>query len=146
MRIKADVVANDRFEAGRRELLNLGHTFAHGIEYASNYRISHGAAVAIGLRAAGLLAQKIHGYSLVDHQRTLALLARLRLPMHNETIVIDDVLAGMTSDKKARAGKLRFVLPRAIGAVDFGVTATAAQVRSVVKQILTPPAKREFGT
>ncbi len=53
VKVKTAIVSDDRLEAGMRELLNLGHTFAHGIERATEYRVTHGAAVALGLRAAG---------------------------------------------------------------------------------------------
>jgi shikimate kinase / 3-dehydroquinate synthase len=56
VKVKTMIVADDRTEAGMRELLNLGHTFGHALETASGYRVSHGTGVALGLRAAGLLA------------------------------------------------------------------------------------------
>jgi 3-dehydroquinate synthetase len=61
--VKAAVVAGDPREGGTREVLNLGHTFAHAIERASAFRISHGAAVSLGLRGAGLLALRNDRFS-----------------------------------------------------------------------------------
>jgi 3-dehydroquinate synthase len=144
IRIKAMVVADDRLESGSRELLNLGHTFAHGFEYATNYRISHGAAVSLGLRAAGLLALKRKMFSRDEHLRMLSLLALLKLPLYDEGFEVNAVLEGMAADKKARDGSLRFVLPHAIGDVDFGVTAPIGAVRSVVERLTAPPGAREF--
>ncbi len=144
MRIKAMIVNDDRLEAGQRELLNLGHTFAHGLEYASDYRLSHGAAVAIGLRAAGLLALRCGRFSEEEHLRLLALLALLQLPLFDEQVHVERVLEGMAADKKARAGTLRFVLPRAIGDVEYGVTASARLVRGVIEQVTRPPSSREL--
>jgi 3-dehydroquinate synthase len=144
IRIKAMVVADDRLENGTRELLNLGHTFAHGFEYATNYRMSHGAAVALGLRAAGLLALRRKMFSREEHLRMLSLLALLKLPLFDENLDVEAVLEGMASDKKARDGNLRFVLPHAIGDVDFGVAAPISAVRAVVERLTTPPGAGEF--
>lgn len=138
VRVKTDVVADDRTERGRRELLNLGHTFAHGIERASAYRISHGAAVALGLRAAGLLALQTGRFSERDHLRVLALLALLRLPLQMP-LRPTDVYAGMQADKKKRAGTLRFVLPESIGDVSFGIAVPERDVLAVLRRMTQPP-------
>jgi 3-dehydroquinate synthetase len=118
--------------------LNLGHTFGHAFERASSYRISHGAGVALGLRAAGLLALRSGRFNERDHLRVLTLLALLGLPMQTR-LAPEVVLAAMQSDKKKRAGKLRFVLPRAIGDVEYGVECTTAQVRAVLDRMRRPP-------
>ena len=144
IRIKAMFVNEDRLESGARELLNLGHTFAHGLEYATSYRLSHGAAVALGLRAAGLLALRRKTFSQNEHLRVLSLLALLKLPLYDESFHVEDVLEGMTADKKARNGALRFVLPRAIGDVEFGVSAPLSSVRAVIERLTTMPGTREF--
>lgn len=144
IRIKAMIVNDDRLEDGSRELLNLGHTFAHGLEYATNYRLSHGAAVALGLRAAGLLALRRKTFSQAEHLRVLSLLALLKLPLYDDDFDVATVLEGMSADKKARKGALRFVLPRAIGDVEFGVTAPLASVRAVVERLTQAPGAREF--
>jgi len=136
--VKASVVADDRHESGSRELLNLGHTFGHAFERASNYRISHGAGVALGLRASGLLALRTGRFNLSDHLRVLTLLTLLGMPMQTR-LDPDAVLAAMQSDKKKRDGKLRFVLPRAVGDVEYGVECTTAQVRAVLNQMRRPP-------
>ncbi len=136
--IKAAIVADDRDEAGVRELLNLGHTFAHGIEAASGWRVSHGAAVALGLRAAGLLALRTHRWTARDHVRLLGLLALLGMPLrtHQQPRA---VYAAMRGDKKRRDGKLRFVLPRAIGDVEAGFAASPAMVLEVLERLRRPP-------
>jgi 3-dehydroquinate synthase len=136
--VKTSIVADDRRESGSRALLNLGHTFGHAFERASSYRISHGAGVALGLRAAGLLALRSGRFNERDHLRVLTLLALLGLPMQTR-LAPEVVLAAMQSDKKKRAGKLRFVLPRAIGDVEYGVECTTAQVRAVLDRMRRPP-------
>jgi 3-dehydroquinate synthase len=137
IRIKSALVLDDRLESGRRELLNLGHTFAHGLEYATDYRLSHGAAVSIGLRAAGLLAIRRKMFSREEHRRLISLLTQLKLPLHDEDFETEGVLEGMAADKKARNGALRFVLPRAIGEVERGIAVPLSTVRAVVERLHT---------
>jgi 3-dehydroquinate synthetase len=142
-RIKMAIVKDDREERGLREVLNLGHTFGHAIETASKYRVSHGAGVAIGLRAAGLLALRTGRFSRQEHLRVIALLTLLGLPMRTRERPAA-VFDAMASDKKKRGGKLRFVLPRAIGDVEYGVTAGDAAVRAVLERIARVPGGDEF--
>lgn len=144
LRVKAMVVADDRLESGAREVLNLGHTFGHAIERASGYRLSHGAAVSIGLRAAGLLALRTGRFSRSEHIRVLALLALLRLPYVAPAGDPGGVMEAMKVDKKARDGALRFVLPRAIGDVEYGVKVPPRSVRSVLDRLGAVPSATEF--
>jgi 3-dehydroquinate synthase len=142
VKVKTAIVHDDKHEAGMRALLNLGHTFAHGFEQASGYRLTHGAAVALGLRAAGLLALRTKRFSAHEHLRVLALLALLRLPMRT-SLAPQAVLAAMQSDKKKRDGKLRFVLPRAIGDVEYGVACADRTVLAVLDAMRHDPKDAE---
>jgi 3-dehydroquinate synthase len=144
LRIKAMIVADDKLEAGAREVLNLGHTFGHAIERVTGYRTSHGEAVSIGLRAAGLLALRTGRFSSDEHLRVLSLLTLLRLPLVSPAADADALLAAMASDKKTRAGTLRFVLPRAIGDVEYGVTVPARSLRTVLGRVAQPPGASEL--
>jgi len=143
VRVKAMFVAEDRLERGARETLNLGHTVAHGIEAASGYRLSHGSAVAVGLRAAGMLALRTGRFSRDEHLRVLSLLALLRLPLFAPGIDPDAIRAAMGSDKKARGGRLRFVLPNKIGDVERGVEVPPATLRAVLRRLGEPPGNDE---
>ncbi len=138
VKVKTMIVADDREEAGIRELLNLGHTFGHALETASGYRVSHGTGVALGLRAAGLLALRTGRFTEEEHLRILATVALLGMPLHT-TVDADAALAAMQSDKKKRKGKLRFVLPRAIGDVEYGVEVPDRHVRAVLAQLRRSP-------
>ncbi len=138
IRVKAAAVAEDPLESGARARLNLGHTFAHAVERASRYRVAHGTAVAIGLRAAGELALRTGRFSEREHLRVLALLALFGLPLQT-AVDPDAIFAAMRADKKRRGGQLRFVLPRAIGDVEYGVTCSARTVRAVVARLGRPP-------
>jgi 3-dehydroquinate synthase len=144
LRIKAMVVADDKHEHGSREILNLGHTFGHAIERVTNYRVSHGEAVSIGLRAAGLLALRTGRFSGEEHLRVLSLLTLLKLPLVAPTEDVDALLAVMANDKKTRGGTLRFVLPRTIGDVEYGVTVPARSVRGVLGRVSSPPGTAEL--
>lgn len=116
IKVKRDVVQDDPYESGRRALLNLGHTFAHAIERVTEYRISHGQAVAMGLVCAARLST-ILGHCTPDLQeRVQQLLTRCHLPIHIPTRLDPQaLLSAMGSDKKKARGRLRFILMRDIG-------------------------------
>ena len=144
LRVKAMVVSEDRLERGVRETLNLGHTFGHALETVTNYKISHGAGVSVGLRAAGLLALRTGRFSNAEHLRVLSLLALLRLPLIAQSGDVDALIGAMSVDKKARGGTPRFVVPRAIGDVEFGVAATPRTLRSILTKIANAPGAAEL--
>ena len=114
--IKADVVEADERERGRRAHLNLGHTIGHGIEHASEYRLLHGEAVALGLVAECALASDLGLVQTDLGERVAALLARFDLPIRLATdLSVDRILQAMNYDKKAARGELRFALPAGLG-------------------------------
>ncbi len=116
VRIKAAYVAVDPGDLGARQALNLGHTFAHGLESASDYALSHGEAVAVGLLAAAKLGANL-GLSPTGLALELQELARgLELPQDPPS-GLDPVrvLQAMAGDKKRRAGRAVFVVPRRDG-------------------------------
>jgi 3-dehydroquinate synthase len=119
-RLKADVVEQDeREETGLRAVLNYGHTFAHAFETAAGYGTwLHGEAVAAGMVCASRLAER-RGLIAADvTERQRRLLAKFGLPLAPEASwPVTDLLSTMHSDKKALAGKLRFILPRRLGEV-----------------------------
>ncbi|MDR2586886.1 MAG: 3-dehydroquinate synthase [Coriobacteriales bacterium] len=112
---KARVVASDVTEKGQRECLNYGHTFAHALEAASGFRISHGRAVAEGMRFAARLAVEAVGAPAAFADAQDALLNRLGLQPITEAFSADELYGRMFSDKKVRKGALRFVLAQAPG-------------------------------
>jgi len=118
--IKADLVSRDEREGGERAMLNYGHTFAHALETWGGYRkYRHGDAVAIGTVAAAKLSESrgwLRGDELI---RIRELLAAMRLPISAPEAPPQELLNIMAADKKARGGRLRFVLPRVIGAADI---------------------------
>ena len=115
-RIKVEIVRQDPRESGRRALLNLGHTFAHALEFQPGLGLRHGEAVSIGLVAAARCATATGRLDEAGEQRIAAVLDGLGLPQRVPSPVpIGDLMRAMTFDKKAAAGRRRLVLPVAIG-------------------------------
>lgn len=111
--LKGAVVSADEREAGLRELLNFGHTLGHAYETASGYRVTHGEAVAVGMVFATALAEEL-GLAARSLRPALEdLLRRARLPIRARIPARAWTLLGR--DKKSRAGKNRWILPRRIG-------------------------------
>jgi len=111
--VKLRIVKEDLRESGKRRILNLGHTVGHAIEKVSNYRVKHGFAVAIGLMASALIAEKINGF---DSGKVEELLDRFGLPKRHN-FEPKELLKAMKIDKKAWYGRLVFILPEDIGKV-----------------------------
>jgi 3-dehydroquinate synthase len=133
-RLKADVVERDEHErTGLRAALNYGHTFAHAFEAVAGYGSwLHGEAVAAGMMCAARLAaaRGLIGPDVVERQR--ALLTGLGLPTQPGRWPADELLAAMRSDKKAEAGKLRFVLPVRLGEVRLFDGVSDAEARAAL--------------
>ena len=114
--IKARIVSEDEREAGRRALLNLGHTFGHALEAIGGYgHWLHGEAVAIGTSMAARVSHELGMISHDDCERTDALLVRAGLPVRAPDIDVDALLAAMQLDKKAGGGGLRVILLQQLG-------------------------------
>jgi 3-dehydroquinate synthase len=115
VRVKAEVVAEDEHEGGRRAILNFGHTVGHAVEAASGYALLHGEAIALGMIAALSFGagRGINPPSLVERARRV--LSAVGLPTDVERRLDAAVLARVSVDKKRRAGKIRFVFCPAAG-------------------------------
>ena len=118
-RLKADVVEKDeREETGVRMVLNYGHTFAHAFETAGGYGAwLHGEAVAAGMICASRLAERLGLIPAELTHRQIRLLEAFGLPVAPKGWPAADLIAIMRRDKKAQAGRLRFVLPKELGDV-----------------------------
>jgi 3-dehydroquinate synthase len=114
---KAQIVAEDEKEAGKRALLNLGHTFGHAIETGMGYGSwLHGEAVATGMLIAAELSAKMGNVSENDLCRIENLIDRAMLPTRApEEMTTDRFLDLMSRDKKAQDGNIRLVLLQSIG-------------------------------
>ncbi|MBV9096730.1 MAG: 3-dehydroquinate synthase, partial [Frankiaceae bacterium] len=113
--MKAAVVSEDLTEAGRREILNYGHTLGHAIERREGYRMPHGHAVSIGMVYAAELAELacVAPPGLANEHREL--LSLVGLPTTYDAGAFDELHDAMRLDKKARAGRLRFVVLAGLG-------------------------------
>ena len=116
---KAEVVSQDEKESGIRAILNYGHTIGHAVESLTNYKqFVHGEAVAIGMVAAGKIAVEMGLWTIEEAERQDALISKAGLPTNIPSqIAVEDILETIKSDKKVKAGKVRFILPTAIGKV-----------------------------
>src|SRR2546429_819060 len=131
--VKAGIVSQDPRESGLRELLNFGHTMGHAYEAASGYRVTHGEAVAIGMVYATALAEKLELAAPGLRPELENLLDRAALPKRAR--LPKAVWSYVLQDKKARSGKLRWILPWRIGrfseVTDVGERALRAAARVV---------------
>jgi 3-dehydroquinate synthase len=114
--LKAQVVAADERESGARALLNFGHTFGHAIEAGAGYGAwLHGEAVAAGMVMAAELSVRAGMLSVEDAARLKRLVQRAGLPVEGPPFACERYLELMAGDKKAAAGRVRYVLLQEIG-------------------------------
>lgn len=128
--VKYRVVMKDERESGLREVLNLGHTVGRAIETVSDYRLTHGEAVAIGMMAQALLSNQMGYMTKEEVQRVKNLLQKAELPVSIPNYIDKkELVRKLYTDKKVRDGKLRFVIEKGIGdVVCFGENVYATPV------------------
>ena len=119
VKVKADVVSQDLYEGGLREILNYGHTYAHALEKLSDFSLSHGQAVSIGCVFAAEVARRRGMLSDAEVALHRLLLSKAGLPISRpdnlEVLGWHKLREVMSSDKKVRGGKLRMVLLNGLG-------------------------------
>ena len=135
---KAEVVSKDEKEGNLRAILNYGHTVGHAIESVTNYRLyNHGEAVGLGMIIAGAIAVDLELWSADEQAQQVAIITKTRLPQTLPAdIDLDAIVAAMSTDKKVEAGKVRFILPTAIGAVTLSDRVTGDLVKQNLRKIL----------
>ena len=127
--IKASVVADDEREAGRRAVLNFGHTFGHAIEHSCGYgEWLHGEAVAAGM----LMAAELSDIAETDVARLRTLVAAAGLPVAPPSISEDDWMRAMGMDKKVQQKQLRFVLLQSLGNAHVTDSYDATRLKQIV--------------
>jgi len=130
--IKADVVTADEREGGVRAILNYGHTIGHALEAITGYSFyRHGEAVAIGMNLAARIACRMGMIAEEMVNRQARLLREFGLPTEPEPVDKDRLAALLHGDKKARAGRVRFVLPVDIGSVVISEDVTDEMVKEL---------------
>ncbi len=115
-KIKSRVIKEDEKESNLRKILNFGHTIGHSIEKLSDYKLSHGNAISIGMVLEGKIAVELELWNKDDLARLEILLKRAGLPTEMPfSVQAHELIENMKIDKKSRRGTVQMVLPSAIG-------------------------------
>ena len=116
-KIKAAIVEKDERDSGLRNILNYGHTIGHAIESASNFKMGHGEAVAIGMLAAARISNRLGILDKNELIRLKDVIEGVGLSVEIPKLDIGKVIQAIKHDKKISRGKIRFILPKSIGNV-----------------------------
>jgi len=116
--MKRAIVEDDEFDTGRRQLLNLGHTLGHAIEKNSNFTLSHGQCVAIGMAMMARSAARLDFCAEATKNEIVNLLQYYGLPTDTEQEPMSIYLSAL-GDKKRQGGSLTLIVPREIGVCDL---------------------------
>ncbi len=139
VQLKAQVVMEDEREAGRRIILNYGHTIAHGLEVATKYeRFLHGEAVAIGMMGEARLSHRMGLLSQSVVKRLEAILQRFNLPTYCSGVAPTDILLAMELDKKVRGKAIQWVLLQDIGKVAVRNDIPEKEILNILQEVITP--------
>jgi 3-dehydroquinate synthase len=133
--IKAEVVSKDEREAGLRAILNYGHTIGHALETATGYtEYLHGEAVAIGMCVEARLSSLLGIMKEEEAEKVRSLVRSYGLPSGTPAgIDHDRLIDAMQLDKKAVAGRLKFILPEKTGTVRIQAVADTARIAEAVR-------------
>jgi len=112
--IKSDIVREDEYEKGTRKMLNFGHTVGHAIEKLSNYNVSHGKAVAIGMAVETMAAVRKGRCGIDCYNELVDLLHKYGLP-YTTRYRAEEISSAALSDKKLSGGKITLIFPEEIG-------------------------------
>ena len=128
--MKLAVAAADPLESGLRRTLNLGHTLGHALESASNFALSHGQSVAIGMAFAFHLAASRKQIADKEVQIVLSLIKNAGLPIQIPNEIKTDVLQdAIFHDKKRHTGGIKMVIPNSnLGTVDYKQTISLEEI------------------
>ena len=130
--IKAGIVEKDERDMGLRAVLNYGHTIGHAVESASNFRMKHGEAVAVGMVAEAIISHRLGMLGESELNRLKSIIERAGLPAKMPKLELEKVIQAIKHDKKILEGRLRFALPRSLG--DTIITDEVGS--SLVEQVL----------
>lgn len=136
--IKRDIVQQDEKENGKRQLLNFGHTVGHALERLTDYSLSHGEAVAIGILVESYLSLKLGILDQHSFDRIKNIFVQYRLPLKLPRIFpVQTLIDAMALDKKSLQGRPRFVIIDAIGSSKaFGSSYCTHVEESLLKNAL----------
>lgn len=119
-------------DTGIRNVLNLGHTIGHAIESVSDFTLSHGESVSIGMVLAGKIASRMELFHPAELERLTLLLMRAGLPVRMPEMDRGKILEAMSQDKKVISGRMRFILPKRIGEVIISDDVSPTLVQEVL--------------
>lgn len=136
--IKGRVVETDPKEQSIRATLNFGHTIGHAVEKLSDFSLSHGQCVALGMNAASYLSMKKGYISSDDYRMILDLISSYDLPLSvpADRYDAEKILATTKSDKKMACGHIRFILLKEIGEAMIDTGLTDQDLLTAIDQIL----------
>ena len=135
-RLKASVVERDEREAELRHVLNYGHTIGHALEAATGYtRYAHGEAVSLGIVAEARLARRLGIADAETTTRQERMLETLGLPVRAPSIDVEPIVSAMARDKKAKDGRVPFVLAPRIGAFRIVYDVPTTEIRAVIASL-----------
>ncbi|MCL2678808.1 MAG: 3-dehydroquinate synthase [Dehalococcoidia bacterium] len=129
--VKISIVRRDEHDTGLRNTLNFGHTAAHAIETITNFKVSHGEAVAAGMLIAGRVAAGMGVFPASALERLRAVISAAELPL-SLPLNASEVLEAIKHDKKMMSGKLKFILPTRIGQVVISDRVTPDMVAEAI--------------
>ena len=133
--LKRDVVMEDEFDTGSRMKLNLGHTIGHGVEAKSNFTLSHGKSVAIGMAIVARASAKLDLCSTNCCSRIISILEDFQLPV-SAPYTAEELFEFTLSDKKRSGSTVRLIIPREIGCCDI-IPTPISELLSFIKEGLS---------
>ncbi len=132
--MKISIVKSDEKESGMRQILNLGHTFAHAYEVATNHKITHGKAVLLGLFSASRLSEIENIAEIKLSSQIARIIQKVDFGTISHKIEMNEIFAILLRDKKNRAGKIKFVLPINFGEIVVGFESEQANVELAINE------------
>jgi 3-dehydroquinate synthase len=133
--IKGSVVEQDEKESDLRAILNFGHTIGHAIESVSDFNLTHGECVSLGMAGAFKMAHKLELVNEENVLRVIGTLKRAGLPVRLDDVDVEKVYSQMFFDKKVKNNKLSFVLPKRIGEVIQCNIEDAKLIKQVIAEL-----------
>lgn len=133
--IKSKVVESDEKESGYRAVLNLGHTIGHSIETLSQFSLTHGESVSIGIVGAFILSKKLGVLKEESLSKVIKLLDDTGLPVSVKDLECDKIYKTMFFDKKVKNNKLMFVLPVKIGEVKLAIVDNETAIKETIEEL-----------
>lgn len=141
LEVKRNIVETDTMEKDRRMILNFGHTVGHAIEKLSNYRLSHGEAVIIGMMAAVILSKELTGLNESISGNLLRLLNYYSASFSPADFTVRDIMRIIENDKKWFGGSRRFILIRDVAKPEIVQNIPLNALENSIKQIIRMQSK-----